>query len=79
MNLSFGLRPVWTPVSATSGPCAATLRLAVAQREFVELRRAEVPMHAGEIAEAESLGAVVGVARAGLVQGVLPSAMLLLR
>ena len=44
MNLSFGERPVWTPVSTTSGPPSAKRGVAARERVRVELRRRRMPV-----------------------------------
>ena len=52
-NLSLGLRPVCDAGVGDERPMRGDLRFVALQRLLVELRRAEVPMHGGKIAEAE--------------------------
>ena len=61
MNLSFGLRPVCAPVSATSAPPAAILRFRSLERLAIELRRLEIPMDRPQFLEAEAIGAEGGI------------------
>ena len=54
-NLSFGLRPVWTPGVGDERAVLGDVRLVTLQRVLVELRRAEVPVDARQVAEPESI------------------------